>query len=387
MRRGDRTPATLKVRTIRMLSIQSETMSGEKTERPTSKRLRDARQDGQVSKSAEFSDAMSMSLVAGLLWSAGNHFIEAVRGILSVALHFSPSNQDLGVISASLYKIGIHALAVVLPCVLASAIAATITSLAQVGVVVAMKPATPNLDSVNPAAGLKRMFSLRTVIELVKVVVKALLVGGVMWYTLAGLFPLVVGSLRQPLIGLSTMFWELSIKLIFIACSAFLIIGIIDMRLQKFIFIRQMRMSKDDIKREYKQQEGDPLIKGERQRLARQLATASPERKQTVGLANVVLVNPTHFAVAVRYAPREHPFPRVIEKGMGQSAALIRRYAEELGTPIIGNPPVARALYKVDLGGPIPQELFETVAAILRWVDAISAQREGEVTHSTAPQW
>ncbi|WP_175964367.1 type III secretion system export apparatus subunit SctU [Burkholderia pyrrocinia] len=363
-------------------------MSGEKTELPTPKRLRDARKDGQTSKSVDVSDALAMSCVVMLLWFAGNHFADGVRGIVSVALDFSQNDAERGSIHASLYKIGMHALSVVVPCILASAVAATLASLAQVGMVIAMKPIVPKVENVNPAAGLKRMFSLRSVIESLKIVVKALLIGSVMGVTVAGLFPLVVGSLHQPLSGLSTMFWNLSLKLMLVACVVFVIVGAADLKLQKVLFIRQMRMSKDDIKREHKQQEGDPLIKGERLRLARELATsAPPEKKQAIGLANVVLVNPTHFAVALRYAPHEHPLPRVIEKGIDESAALIRRYAEELGTPVVGNPPVARALYKVELGGPIPRELYETVAAILRWVDALGPthNNEGEGAPSAAP--
>ncbi|EDT42860.1 type III secretion protein, YscU/HrpY family [Burkholderia ambifaria MEX-5] len=352
-------------------------MSGEKTELPTPKRLRDARKDGQTSKSTEISDTIAMSCVAALLWFAGNHFSDMVRGIVAVALEFSHPDAEQKALDASLYNIGMHAISVVLPCVFAGAIAATGISFAQVGAVIAMKPIVPKLENVNPAAGLKRMFSLRTAIELIKTIVKALLVGTVMWFAVSALFPLVVGSLHQPLAGLSVMFWELWLKLIAIACIAFLIIGIVDLKLQKVMFIRQMKMSKDDIKREHKQQEGDPLIKGERLRLARELATSAPEKK-AVGLANVVLVNPTHYAVALRYAPHEHPLPRVVEKGMDASAALIRHYAEELGTPVIGNPPVARALYKVDIGGPVPRELHETVAAILRWVDALGARRDGK---------
>ncbi|KVK72781.1 type III secretion system protein HrcU [Burkholderia ubonensis] len=360
-------------------------MSGEKTELPTPKRLCDARKDGQTSKSADVSDALAMSCVAVLLWFAGRHFGDMMRGIVAVALEFSPSNAVPDALIDSLYKIGMHALAVVVPCVLASALAATVSSFAQVGVVIAMKPVVPKLDNVNPAAGLKRVFSLRTVIELIKAIVKAALVGAVMWYTLSGLFPLIVGSLHQPLAGLSTMFWTLSLKLVAIACVVFLVVGAVDLKLQKIMFIRQMKMSKDDIKREYKQQEGDPMIKGERLRLAREMATSAPEKRQAVGLANVVLVNPTHFAVALRYAPHEHPLPRVIEKGMDNAAALIRRYADELGTPVIGNPPVARALYKVDLGSPVPRELHETVAAILRWVDALGARRGRDHAPSVVP--
>jgi type III secretion protein U len=151
------------------------------------------------------------------------------------------------------------------------------------------------------------------------------------------------------------------------------------------MFLKKMKMSKDEVKREHKNQEGDPRIKGERRRLAREMATAPPPSK--VGMANMMVVNPTHYAVAVRYAPDEHPLPRVIAKGMDEQAAQLRYAARDAGVPIIGNPPVARALYKVGVDQPIPEELFETVAAILRWVDAIGARREdgADQSHDTPP--
>ncbi|QCP52299.1 EscU/YscU/HrcU family type III secretion system export apparatus switch protein [Trinickia violacea] len=349
-------------------------MSDDKTEEPTDKKLRDARKEGQVSRSSDLVDAISMSAVMLLLIGGASQFSDAMREVVNIATGFVDGDHSLTNMNTQLYKLGGVALSVVVPCVCAAALAAIAASIGQVGFQIATKPVTPDPKAVSPMAGLKRIFSIKTLIDMAKMIVKAVIVFSVMWVTIKWLFPLIVGSLYQPLPELAKMFWEMLLKLFMVAAAVFVLAGAADVKLQSFMFLKKMKMSKDEVKREHKNQEGDPHIKGERKRLARELATAPPPAK--VGLANMMVVNPTHYAVAVRYAPDEHPLPRVIAKGMDESAAQLRRAARDAGVPIIGNPPVARALYKVGVDQPIPEELFETVAAILRWVDAIGARRD-----------
>jgi len=164
------------------------------------------------------------------------------------------------------------------------------------------------------------------------------------------------------------------VQILAYAAAVFLIIAAFDYFLQYQQHMKGLRMSKDEIKRERKQQDGDPVIKQERKRLGREMATAAP--RERVSAANLMVVNPTHYAVAIRYAPLEHPLPRVVAKGLDEHALELRRLAAEAAVPIVGNPPVARRLFKVDVDAPIPPELFETVAALLRWVDAIGARAD-----------
>ncbi|MCA8095214.1 type III secretion system export apparatus subunit SctU [Burkholderia anthina] len=351
-------------------------MSDEKTEQPTDKKLEDARKDGEAARSSDFSDALSMAGALIALVATVPMFRDGLHEIVSIPLSFVGQDHSLEHIHADLFRIGGTALKLIVPCVLAAALASTAGSIAQVGFRIATKPVTPNMQTVNPASGIKRIFSAKSLIDCAKMVVKAIILAWVMWQSIKWLFPLVVGSIYQPLAGLSLMFWDMLAKLGAISVGIFVLVGAIDIRLQGFLFIKKMKMSKDEVKREHKEQEGSPELKGERRRLARELATTPP--KPRIGLANVLVVNPTHFAVAVRYAPDEHPLPVVIAKGMDADAASLRRAAREAGVPIIGNPPVARALYKVTLDQPVPEELFETVAAILRWVNAIGASRPPE---------
>ncbi|WP_175891554.1 type III secretion system export apparatus subunit SctU [Burkholderia cepacia] len=346
-------------------------MSDEKTEQPTAKKLEESRKNGEVSRSTDFSDAMSMAGALVALVVTVPLFRNGLHELVSIPLSFVVQEHTLERILADLFRLGGMALKLVVPCVFASALAPMAGLIAQTGFRIATKPVKPNIQAVNPTSGIKRIFSAKSLIDCAKMVVKAIILGRLMWTSIKWLFPLVVGSIYQPLGGILLMFWDMMTKLCAISVGIFLLVGALDIKLQRFLFVKKMRMSKDEVKREHKEQNGNPEINGERRRLARELASTPP--KPRVGLANVLVVNPTHFAVAVRYAPEEHPLPVVIAKGMDADAASLRRAARAAGVPIIGNPPVARALYKITLNQPVPEELFETVAAILRWVDAISS--------------
>jgi len=352
--------------------------SDDKTEKPTPKKLKDARKDGQAAHSADLTSAIGMAAVVLLLVAGASHLSDAMKEVIIVAMQFVNGDHSDTNIHTQLMKLGGTALMAIVPCCCAAALAAVATQIAQVGFKIATKPVVPNLVAIHPMNGIKRIFSMRTVVEIAKMIVKVTLMAAVMYITVKGLFPLIVGSLYQPLSGLAQMMWDVMLRLLTVATAIFVLTGAADVKLQSVMFIKKMMMTKDEAKRENKQREGDPRIKRERRRIAREYVNGpAPSR---VGLANVMLVNPTHYAVAIRYAPDEHPLPLVIAKGMDEHAAVLRGEARDAGVPIIGNPPVARALYKVGLDQPIPEELFETVAAILRWVNSIGAKRTDTAT-------
>jgi len=146
--------------------------------------------------------------------------------------------------------------------------------------------------------------------------------------------------------------------------------------LQRWTFLRSQRMSKDEVKQEHRNADGDPHIKQERRKLAREMARGGNRAGPAViARANAVVVNPTHYAVAIRYVPEEYPLPVVLAKGLDAEALQLRQAAMHYDVPIVANPPVARALHKIEVNAPIPEEMFEVVAAILRWVDSIGAHR------------
>ncbi|HZZ13229.1 MAG TPA: type III secretion system export apparatus subunit SctU [Paraburkholderia sp.] len=349
-------------------------MSDDKTEEPTEKKLRKAREDGDVAKSADVADGVILAAGVLVLATAGDSMVEAMRAGVNDALGFAAGPRDMDTLYVTLHAIASHVIGAILPGIGAAVLAAIVAVGAQVGVVISMKAVSLKFDAISPAAGIKKIISLKSLLELLKMIVKGAVLMIVMWKTIEGLLPLVIGSLFQSVPELSRLAGGLTLKILGTAAALFVIFGGIDFKLQKFLYIRGKKMSKDEIKREFKQDEGDPVIKGERKRLARELATSAPPRK--VSAASIMVVNPTHYAVAVRYAPDEFPLPVVIAKGMDEAAAQLRREAQLYDVPIIGNPLVARALYKVEIDEPIPDELFEAVAAILRWVDSIGLARQ-----------
>jgi type III secretion protein U len=344
-------------------------MSDDKTEEPTEKRLRKAREDGEVSKSTDLVDGALLAVGVGMLIASGNKIVDALRSCVSISLTFVAGSHDMVALELAFEQIRSRMIGALLPVIGAAILTSIVAIAGQTGIVISMKTVNLKFEAVSPMAGIKRIFGLKSLLELGKMFIKGTVLAIVMWKTITGLLPLVTGSVFQTLPELAKIASFVLIRLLSVAAALYVLFGGVDFKLQKWLFIRGKKMSKDEIKREYKQDEGDPLIKGERKRIARELANAPP---RNVSSANMVVVNPTHYAVAVRYAPDEFPLPVVIAKGMDDVALQIRREAQLAGVPIVGHPPVARALYKVDLDEPIPDELFEAVAAILRWVNSLS---------------
>jgi len=348
-------------------------MSEEKTEQPSDKKLRDARNDGETSKSTDLPFA-AILLCAWMGFSlAGGRMAEQLRLLLLGGLDVKRAQGDLRVADA-LVEAATHGLILVLPVVFVAALAATGALVAQVGLQTSFKPLELKFDAINPASGLKRIFSVRSLIDLIKAVLKALLIGAVLYRTGMLLVPLMLGAAYQPVDGLAAVAWGVLCKVFGVSGVLYAIIGVADYGIQYWLFIRDHRMSKDDVKREHKDSEGDPHIKQERRKIGREIANAAPS--EPVANANVVVVNPTHYAVALRYDPDEAGLPRVIAKGVDDDARVIREQAMQYGVPIVGNPPLARALFLVAVNDAVPEPLFDSVAAVLAWVENMQAPRD-----------
>lgn len=348
----------------------------EKTEKPTQKRLEDARERGQVSKSPDLTETVCMLGVVGVLMMGEHKLSDALRSLVNQSVTFVSGDHSLQSMLHTLYHLFGVAVTVLVPIACAGALSAAIGAAAQAGLVVSFDPVMPKFQAVNPGAGLKRMFSLRSLIDVGKRLVKLAVLLPVMWVSIENMLPLLSNAAYQPLGPLMKVLWQLLLKLLTSAFVAYLVLGFADFKIQKWLFMRQNRMSKDDIKRERKQQDGDPHIKRERRKRGREMLVKGPD-KPAVASANVVVTNPTHYAVAIRYRPGEDALPVVVAKGVDEQAALVRRYASEAGVPIVANPPVARALFRVEYDAPVPEAMFEVVAAILRWVDSVGAPRTG----------
>ena len=345
-------------------------MSSDKTEEPTDQKLRKAREKGQVAKSQDLSQAVSMLGVTIVLLLAADDMLARIHRLFDQAMNFGDGDLPLADLYERVAAMAAEAGFIVLPLVLVAAVFSVIGVMSQIGVLVSMEAVTPKVENLNPAEGIKKIVSAKSLMVLGQMILKAVVLGVVLWRVILVLLPLVTGAVYQSVPAIGAIAWVAVTKVLCIGLLLFLLLGPLDLAIQRWQFMKGQRMSKDDIKREYKDAEGDPQMKHQRERLAREIASG-PDRKNAVAAASAVIVNPTHYAVAIRYDAQGSGLPIIVAKGFDDEALLIRRYAEAAGVPVFGNPPLARALFKVPLNEPVPEALFGAVAAVLRWVGAI----------------
>ena len=351
---------------------------GEKTEMPTPKKLRDARQKGQVCTSK---DVVSTALLLVLL---------AVMGALGVALaddsgdlirfvgqcvghNDLPALREAG--KLTLFIICKYSFLFVV----IAAFTAVVANLVQVGFLFTLEPLKPDLKKLNPAEGAKKIFSMKNLFEFAKNVVKVSFLGYLIYKlimkSIPALLPICYGTIDDVFPVLKVILKNLAAYTVF----GYVIIAIVDRIFQQRNFTKQMMMTKDEVKREYKEQEGSQEVK-QAQRDFRNELLNGPPPAQATKQANVVVTNPTHLAVGIRYQPDEAPLPKVVVRGAGPVAKIIRETALAEGIPIMENIPLARALYaQVKVEEFIPVELVEPVAEVLKWVKKLDdAKREQE---------
>ena len=356
---------------------------GEKTEKPTEKRLRDARRKGQVAKSHDLSSAVLLLAAVAVLWVASGHMGEWLSRAMTEQLEFAASfkgelNEEvaLGALGS-----GVKAMVLALaPLFGLLVVAAVLVNYFQVGSVFSFEPLKPKAEKLKPAEGFKQKFLKgRPYIELAKTVLKlavaCLVVGAVLW----GARGDVVRLTRQPpdvaAAYTAALVFEIGIKIGLV----FLALGAADYFLQRFLHRKELMMTKHEVREEYKETEGNPLHKSLRRQLHREILMQSI--MAAVKRANVVVVNPTHVAVALRYERGETDAPVVVAKGAELVAAKIRELATEAGVPVTRDVPLARALFELEVDDEVPEELYEAVAVVLRWVYELAEER-GEVTHA-----
>ncbi|PPU02286.1 type III secretion system export apparatus subunit SctU [Xanthomonas arboricola] len=349
-------------------------MSDEKTEEPTEKKLQDARRDGEIPISPDVTAAAVLLGALLVMKLAGSYCFEHMRTLMSIGFDFTANTRDTAAMNRALGRISIQGLLLVLPFLAACLAAGVIGTFLQTGLNASLKPVTPKFESLNPVNGVKKLFALRGLINLLKLGIKAMLIGVVMWFGIRALMPMIIGLAYEPTPDIAQIGWRTLGMLWALAVLVFLLVGAADWSVQRWLFIRDKRMSKDEQKREHKESEGDPEVKGKRKEFAKELVFGDP--RERVAKAKVMVVNPTHYAVALAYEPDGFGLPQVVAKGVDDGALELRAFAHNHGIPIVANPPLARALHQVELGDAVPEALFETVAVVLRWVDELGRDND-----------
>ncbi len=359
------------------LTFDLQFFSEERTEPATPRKRRKEREEGRVAKSQDLGAAtIIMTGLLGLL-VFGPFLFSRVMAFTTdiIALMGGESIHRAGWLYMIRNDTVITMLAPWLPIGLAAAISALIVTVSQVGFVVTPKPLTPKMDRLNPISGLKKVLSLRSLVELVKGLMKAALLGFVIYYSLRNETPELVSAIRFPLeAGVSRLLWKL-LTLSFRLAFLLLVLGIFDYVYQRWEFERSIKMSKQEIKEEYKQMEGDPQIKSKIRQKQRELARS--RMMSSVPKADVVITNPVRLAVALKYDREAMEAPVVTAKGSGHLARKIRKIAEESGVPVVENRPLARSLYEImEIGEEVPEEFYMAVAEVLAFVYSLRPEKK-----------
>ena len=351
----------------------------DKTEKPTPRRLKKARSEGQVARTQDAATWMGIAAGAAMLPTSVAATGEQARIILAQlpAVGADPTPARALRILSEMPMAVIHGAA---PVCLAAAAGAVLATAVQ-GVYPSGKAMKPNFSRMNPKEGLKRMFGPKAAWEAFKAVAKVAVIGTVVVIMGRNLVPQLAGGGTAPLSatidkakhGLETTVWA--------AAVAGLVLALFDYAYQKRSVMKKLKMSKHDIKEEHKQQEGDPQLKGAIR--SKQMAMSRNRMMASVSTANVVLVNPTHISVALRYRPGGGA-PTVVAKGAGGIALRIREVARENRVPVVEDRPLARTLFRIcDLNDEIPAELYLAVARILAFV--MAAGRPGSRAGTSRP--
>jgi type III secretion protein U len=347
--------------------VSEQESSQAKTEPPTQKRLRDLRRKGQVAKSPDVSATVAIIVGVCFFVFAGNFIMDRIERVLDTAASADfRALMDPQALSQWTAQMLLEVVWITLPIIVVLVVVAAVTSFIQVGPVFASEQVTPKLERIDPIAGIKRLFSIRTFVELCKLFVKAALLTAVIWLTARHALPALLQSHWLRVEGLLPLALRLLKTLCWFAIAAFIAVAAFDLWFQKWEFLRRNRMSIEEVRREHKEVEGDPLMRHRRKQLHREAVEVS--MLGNVRRANVVVVNPTHIAVALFYEAGETDLPLVVAKGEGELARAIRKIAEEEGIPIMHDVDLARRLRSdAPVDQYIPEELIEPVAAVLRW--------------------
>lgn len=350
-------------------------MSGEKTEKPTPKKLKEARDEGNIPFSRDV--AAWLSTAAGALTipytvEAGETLMRRTLGRLdAVAAHPEPG-RALSVLTDTFAGVpgvlGPLALATVLAVIVSGAVQGTLRP--------APKKLKPKFSNLNPVNGFKQHWGPQAIWEGTKSLLKTVVIGGVMWMVAKNLAPQLIGQGTLPISAVLALTKGAVVKMLVVTIVIGLVIAAADYAMSYRRTMKKLRMSKQDIKQEHKNSEGDPLLKGAIR--SKQMAMSRNRMMADVATADVVLVNPTHIAVALRYEPGSGA-PKVVAKGAGAIASKIREKAKENDVPLVKDIELARAMYKgVKVGQEIPAEFFAAVAKVLAFV--MSLRSRGSLT-------
>lgn len=349
----------------------------DKTEQATPKKREDARKKGQVAKSREVSSIAILS--AGIIYmffnarqlteNLGENIRQTFTSIPEIA------SEDLSLMAYMSHTVQ-DFLIIILPMLVLLLGVALAANILQAGFTLTVEPLTPKLSKIDLIKGLGKIISKRSLVELLKSVFKIAIVGWAAFSTLKNDYSLLIPLMYQDNIQILSMLGQVSLKVITRACYVILVLAVLDYIYQKYEFEQNLKMTKQEVKDEMRQSEGDPMVKSRIRSIQREMARRRMMKE--VPKADVVITNPTHYAIALVYKPEEKmTAPKIIAKGADRIALKIKEIAMEHGVPIVENKPLAQNLYKLDLGQEVPPDFYRAVAEVLAYVYGLKKKKAG----------
>lgn len=349
--------------------------AGEKTEKPTSRRIEKAREEGQIAQSSELPSALTLIAILGICVFTGGKFVIFFSDLIREGLSARSDFFDSGDAFSSFFTEKMtDSLWIMAPFLASIVVAGVLACIVMGGITFTGKPLQPKMEELSPVTGFQRLFSMNAIVKLISSVAKIALISAiVVWYTWSRIDELSELQWYEPsqlLSGISDFLLGALVRI----CIALLAIAISEAAYQKYKYNKNMMMTKQEIKEERKSQDGSPEIKSKIRQL--QMKMASRRMLQDVPDSSVIIVNPTHYAVAIKYDTKNTPAPIVVAKGTDNMCEKIKEIARAHGVPIVRRPPLARNLYSnVDIGQMVPESLFVAVAEVLAMIYRIRHNR------------
>lgn len=356
----------------------SEESFQEKTEQPTPKKITDARKKGTVAQSREVPSAIILLTSLGFFFFSGSWMFSSMSEFMGGILRNIGSFRVHDITTASTLSIIIlkNVLSIILPFMLAVVVAGITANIVQIGFLFSPEAFSPKLSKFNPISGIKKLFSLKAFVELVKSLIKITFVAGIAYLTIKSELKTIPTLMQMDIKDIISFIGIISFKICLYVAMALIIMAILDYAYQKYEHTKSLKMTKQEVKDENKQTEGDPKVKARIRSI--QIEMSKRRMMEAVPEADVVITNPTHLAIALKFDSEKMVAPKIVAKGAGKIAERIREIAVENNVPIVENKPLARTLFKIaEIGDFIPAELYQAVAEVLAYVYRLKGMRTG----------
>ena len=350
----------------------------EKTEQPTPKKIADARKKGTVAQSREIPSAIILLTALGFFFFSGSWMFSSMSEFMGVMFRNIGLFRIHDITTASTLSIIIlkNVLSIILPFMLAVVVAGIVANIVQIGFLFSPEAFSPKLSKFNPIKGIKKLFSLKSLVELVKSLIKITFVGGIAYLTIKTELKTIPTLMQMDIKDIISFIGTTSFKICLYVSLALIIMAVLDYAYQKYEHTKSLKMTKQEVKDENKQTEGDPKVKARIRSI--QIEMSRRRMMEAVPEADVVITNPTQLAIALKFDSEKMLAPKIVAKGAGKIAERIREIADENHVPIVENKPLARTLFKIaEIGDYIPAELYQAVAEVLAYVYRLKGMRTG----------